>query len=613
MTRLRGIQLAGTFVSIVLWPALLISPVAAADDNDPFVRSTEGSGQLIEKLIVTKSNIDCKPHKDAKLPKDAPPPQAFSVFWHLKPGPGDKMDGYLLGGDAEGLPYYWLKEDQVEKWRTRFAFEPSLPGKETAFVVYGDNDLKEKEMEFTGIKGAVPTGSKRFALITAPGKDDADEEGAVFPIICFTGDISAGTTVKEQAAAEVQELALDIVFVIDTTSSMDPLVKTAKEAIRQVVAELASGAGQHLKGAISFGLVEYRDIGDDFVSKVTLPLNNDPNKLYSALESVRCEGGGDIPEAVTTGLQMALDKAGWNKNSAKHIILLGDAPNHEGEKQPTIDDITTKANRSLGNAQQTALSATMIHAVASFSGKLEPKVADDFRKLTQGDKKGFYFEMNADSADDQRRIVAELVGGLRDQLTVLEHITAGTYSGGESTTEAGKAMEEGAYRIFHVSGKAGDRSTHTGFARAVDVKGNRVATRKILVTRAELRRLWSGLDNLVTQFRGLKKGRGDIADIVKRLGASVAGTVTGDRLEITDSTTLEEIVGKDLPMKTQALRITIANVAVMENKDFDAFIATLDKARKHAGDLNDNAKLFSRVNESIEGSESAFLEYNDLP
>jgi Mg-chelatase subunit ChlD len=123
---------------------------------------------------------------------------------------------------------------------------------------------------------------------------------------------------------------LDVVFVLDTTSSMGGLIEGAKQKIWSIASRMATGTPTP---EVRVGLVAYRDQGDAYVTKV-VPLTKDLDSIYSQLMGFRAEGGGDGPEAVQDGLDDAVTKMQWSdsKKVAKMIFLVGDAPAHEQDK-----------------------------------------------------------------------------------------------------------------------------------------------------------------------------------------------------------------------------------------------------------------------------------------
>src|SRR3954467_6111588 len=94
---------------------------------------------------------------------------------------------------------------------------------------------------------------------------------------------------------------LDVVFVLDTTSSMGGLIEGAKEKIWSIASRMASGKPTP---RIRVGLVAYRDRGDAYVTQ-TFDLTEDLDAVYKNLRGFRAEGGGDGPEHVGKGLHDA--------------------------------------------------------------------------------------------------------------------------------------------------------------------------------------------------------------------------------------------------------------------------------------------------------------------
>lgn len=134
---------------------------------------------------------------------------------------------------------------------------------------------------------------------------------------------------------------LEMVFVLDTTSSMTGLIDGAKQRIWQIVNEVMQSPAHP---AVRIGLVAYRDLDDRYVTSV-LPLTNDLDLVYSTLMDYRAEGGGDAPENVRRALAEGVSRAGWSESSqhvAQIIFLVGDAPPH----------MITLMNRTLRSPQR---------------------------------------------------------------------------------------------------------------------------------------------------------------------------------------------------------------------------------------------------------------------
>jgi hypothetical protein len=119
---------------------------------------------------------------------------------------------------------------------------------------------------------------------------------------------------------------VEVAFVLDTTGSMGPLIESAKRKIWSIATAIVDANPQ---AQIRMGLVAYRDIGDDYVTK-TFELTTDIQDLYGNLLSLQARGGGDWPESVNEALHVGVTKLAWTQGSeiCRIMFLVGDAPPH---------------------------------------------------------------------------------------------------------------------------------------------------------------------------------------------------------------------------------------------------------------------------------------------
>lgn len=119
---------------------------------------------------------------------------------------------------------------------------------------------------------------------------------------------------------------VDVVFVLDTTGSMSALLDGAKRKIWEIARFIAQGQPAP---DLRIGLVAYRDVGDEYVTKF-FDLTDDLDGVYQNLLSFSAGGGGDTPEHVAKALHEAVYRASWSarKNALKIVYLVGDAPPH---------------------------------------------------------------------------------------------------------------------------------------------------------------------------------------------------------------------------------------------------------------------------------------------
>lgn len=119
---------------------------------------------------------------------------------------------------------------------------------------------------------------------------------------------------------------VELVFALDTTSSMSGLIEGAKRKIWSLASFVAKGQPTP---DLRIGLVAYRDVGDAYVTRLH-DLDDDLDRVYARLRRFRAEGGGDTPEHVARALHEAVHKMSWSQDPSvvKLIYLVGDAPPH---------------------------------------------------------------------------------------------------------------------------------------------------------------------------------------------------------------------------------------------------------------------------------------------
>lgn len=117
---------------------------------------------------------------------------------------------------------------------------------------------------------------------------------------------------------------VDIVFIIDTTSSMGPYIEEAKNRARDILKTFQSNQGLDIK----VGLIEYRDHPPQDVTFITreYPFTNVQN-IQTVLDQLFPHGGGDMQEAVWPAIDK-LSIFNWRKDSDRQVFIILDSPPH---------------------------------------------------------------------------------------------------------------------------------------------------------------------------------------------------------------------------------------------------------------------------------------------
>ncbi|OGV56527.1 MAG: hypothetical protein A2X49_06520 [Lentisphaerae bacterium GWF2_52_8] len=184
--------------------------------------------------------------------------------------------------------------------------------------------------------------------------------------------LSAGLTLAESPKQDSKE-EVEVVFVLDSTGSMGGLIEGAKQKIWSIANGIIA---RKPSPNVRFGLVSYRDKGDEYVSKV-FDLTDDLDTVFKNLQSFNAMGGGDGPESVNQALNEAVMKISWSKNAktVKTVFLVGDYPPHMDYK----DDVKYQVS-----CQEAAKNNIVINTVQCGNNSATTPVWQEIARLAEG-------------------------------------------------------------------------------------------------------------------------------------------------------------------------------------------------------------------------------------
>lgn len=149
---------------------------------------------------------------------------------------------------------------------------------------------------------------------------------------------------------------LDVFFLVDTTSSMQPAIDSLREGMLSIAERLRKTLGRDA----CFGVGDFKDFGTsgaldpDKVFRTHQPIVCEDESLQrttAALNLLRQGGGGDAPEAQTVALTQMVTGKGQNNppvlpgqdakfrdEAYKIVVLISDVDMHQGGGYPTIEE-----------------------------------------------------------------------------------------------------------------------------------------------------------------------------------------------------------------------------------------------------------------------------------
>lgn len=136
---------------------------------------------------------------------------------------------------------------------------------------------------------------------------------------------------------------LDLAFVVDTTGSMGDEIAWLTRELRGIVAAARRAA----PGVdIRYGLVAYRDEGDDYVVR-SYGFTGSIQQMQGWLRGLEAAGGGDYPEAAAAALRAGagLD---WRRGRGERLLFhVADAPPHRQDAGAYLDAARLAARRGV--------------------------------------------------------------------------------------------------------------------------------------------------------------------------------------------------------------------------------------------------------------------------
>ncbi|MGL4612079.1 MAG: vWA domain-containing protein [Trueperaceae bacterium] len=173
--------------------------------------------------------------------------------------------------------------------------------------------------------------------------------------------------------------ALDFMLVMDATGSMGDEMQYLTTEFRDIVTTIKT---QFPNVSTRFGLIVYRDEGDDYVVR-SFDFTDSVETMQQQLSQQTAAGGGDYPEAMDQAMER-VNQAQWRGgNTARLVFLVADAPPH-----------TKNASKAL-NAAKTARRLGLHYYPLAASGVADE--AEYLMRLTAATTHGRYLFLTDDS------------------------------------------------------------------------------------------------------------------------------------------------------------------------------------------------------------------------
>ena len=611
--------------------------------------------------LITRRDSTSRTRPDPAA--DGAPVPAFQYCYVLPPTPGGPTrvkalpslteNGFyrVAYGKGKSTFFGWISEDDVVEWHHRQALRfSSRKGRALARF-----DLTEESAIARASGGRVgeplaqePDGIGDDLIvmpITRVSVKEVDEMSTEFYEVAFMAhrpSVSDGPTVTRAEATE--QSTVDIVFVLDTTASMEQPIASVLASIEKV-AQALSGKPE-LKARLRFGLVGYRDTVDDmgpsgmeYLSRVFCDLDEgaDHQVFLRHLRSVTVAkvSSGGYPEDALAGIDAAinLDRLKWNPYGWKQIIVVGDSsikgPMHPDPLEQysaqgrTLASIEAKMQPGTGEMKHSNFVLSVVR-IKDDDALGDHAVADQqFNTLIAGR------EHSGEMV--QRRISGGRLSSFSDELMtkILEKIENYRVSvlngsgpeGDPMRAGMGKSSAQFPYPLLELLASLPEEeegksiSFKQGYCAEIDEEGNNLFVPSVFVRRGQLR----SFNSIVSVLTGSLEDAGDpgsrdVQQVVLNLQMTATALNTAE--PFTSDMELHVFMNAILgfPIKSEIFKVTPASLAAMNQADYDDWVKEVETLTHTLSSLLENAHIWRKLHPSAkERDEHAFVAITDLP
>jgi len=212
-----------------------------------------------------------------------------------------------------------------------------------------------------------------------------------------------------------------LVFVIDSTLSMQPYIERTQEAVTTIFDTLGEA---DLLGQVNFGLVAYRDNlaaapGLDYLVRTYVDLDEgrDADGFFSRLKSLRDAGvsSQDFTEDAYAGVKQAIEAINWAGHDARYIVLVTDAGARDADDP--LSSTGLDAERLQQMAQEKGIAVFVLHLLTAATMPDQPADAEQYRRLADFPGIGsLYYGVPTGDVEEFGRVLDALAGQITGQV-----------------------------------------------------------------------------------------------------------------------------------------------------------------------------------------------------
>ena len=578
---------AGKWVSALLLAVLMLGPVPASAQEVQRPLLAEGKTSVYQRVLTRPGALL---HDAAGGAATRTYPTFLPLYVY-----GEQPGWFQVGPSVSSGPEGWVEADAVVRWKQNIVAAFTNPAGRKRQILFDSEERLRWLMEHEGLRqvqdqmlgeiaaGQVPP-ERGIAAAEPPVFVNIVDQLYLMPILDFVQDLHplnyeenllmqvASVPLREdgQGQADPGDFDAGIVFVFDTTQSMEPYIARTQDAVEQVVREMR---GTEIGDRVQFGVVAFRDNTAaeprlQYRTRTLLPLQrrNDQTEVLATIRAATNVASVDSPgfnEDSFAGVEDAIDLTDWEAGGgdpfdARIVILITDAGPKDVRDPNARSDIGAKELQRA--AQDEGVAVMTLHLKTSAGGEAQHAyAANAYRELSRFQDDTYYYGIDDGAPEAFQATVKRLVTAITDVIRAArnEQRVLSPEETGPALVNLGLAMQL-AYLGRETGAQAPDVIEGWVSEKAVEDPSRLAIEPRLLVTKNEMATMADLLSQLLTlgeQARGAEDAASfftQVRDVVARMAQNP------DRLVNPDSDTLGGALEflEDLPYESQLMLTT---------------------------------------------------------
>ena len=221
---------------------------------------------------------------------------------------------------------------------------------------------------------------------------------------------------------EVTGFKAAVVFVIDSTISMDPYINRTREAVKKLYEKVEK---ENLQEQVKFGLIAFRSSTKavpelEYTSKMFV----DPNKVKDGKDFMNkvanlkqaTVSSKEFSEDAYAGINQALNEIDWNSFGGRYIVLITDAGAIDGNNPISTTGMGAQQLRL--EAQHKGVAIYTLHLKTKTGKDNHEQAAGQYNELAFNNylNKALYYPVNAGDVNEFGSKVSTLADALTSQV-----------------------------------------------------------------------------------------------------------------------------------------------------------------------------------------------------